>query len=119
MPHLIIEISDQTLFSDPDELLLALNKTLLLSQEFEAHDIKSRLYIADNSLVGIDKNSHAFISITLKIMPGRSPVIKQQLIDGLISTTNQLLDKSHPQTIEITVEVIELNRPVYRKFMVN
>lgn len=68
MPHLIIEISDQTLFSEPDELLLALNKNLLLSQEFEAHDIKSRLYIADNNLVGTDAKSHAFIAITLKIM---------------------------------------------------
>lgn len=116
MPHLIIEASSKTLFVDPDALLLALNRNLLESQEFEAYDIKSRLYIADISFIGITKEIHHFISLTLKIMPGRSIETQQKLMDGLIKTVEQQLIGNFPQETEITVEILELNALQYRKF---
>ena len=119
MPHLIIEVSDKSLIQNADTLLLALNENLLRSNEFEAHDIKSRLYFADHSLVGTMAENHQFISMTLKIMPGRSSLIKKKLIEGLIATCRQLLTSNSAKNIEITVEIIELKKLQYRKFMVS
>lgn len=118
MPHLIIEVSETSLLTDHKALLPALNKNLMLSQEFAALDIKSRLYIADESLVGTTCGTNAFISATLKLMPGRTAEIKQQLIEGIIETLQVNLRPDNSKEIEITVEIIELNHPEYRKYMV-
>lgn len=118
MPHLIIEVSDNTLFADHDALLLALHHNLLLTQAFTANDIKSRCYIADASLVGLTATHHHFVTITLKIMPGRSAETQQTFIDGLISTVKQQLIAKPDQRVEITVEVLELNAPQYRKLII-
>lgn len=117
MPHLIIEASEKSLFKDQDNLLLALNNNLLQSNEFEANDIKSRLYIADQSLVGLTPQKNAFIAATLKIIPGRSSEMKQQLINSIINTLQQHLQSDETKEIEITVELLELHRPEYRKFI--
>lgn len=118
MPHVIIECSEKGLVKDHDQLLLAVNRALLDSQEFKAEDIKSRCYLPDHVLAGVDQSYDAFISISLKIMPGRNDVIQKDMAERVLAAVQSELSADYHKKIQIMVEVTELNATQYHKIVV-
>lgn len=118
MPHVIIECSEQGLIKDCDQLLLCVNQALLDTQEFVPADIKSRCTVPDFVLSGLDKSQDAFIAIALKIMPGRSDAKQKEMAERILAAVQSELASDHGKTIQIMVEVTELNAAQYYKVIV-
>lgn len=118
MPHVIIECSEKGLVKDCDQLLLSVNQALLDTKEFVAEDIKSRCYIPDYVLSGLDKSEDAFISIGLKIMPGRNDAVQKDMAERILAAVKAELSNSDGKNVQIMVEVTELNVKQYHKITV-
>lgn len=116
MPHLIIEHDGQLEF-DGDLLIKALNQALVDSGHFGEIDIKTRLYQADHARVGTLDQPRSFIHSTLRLMPGRSSAIQQELAQLLVATIDQQLAPNPAINVHITAETIELNTPHYAKIV--
>lgn len=118
MPHVIIECSEKDLVKDCDQLLLSINQALLDTKEFVAEDIKSRCYVPDYVLSGLDKSQDAFISISLKIMPGRNDTVQKDMAERILAAVKSQLSNRDDQKVQIMVEVTELNTKQYHKIIV-
>ena len=117
MPHIIIECSEKGLVQDCDRLLLNVNQALLETKEFIAEDIKSRCYIADYALSGLNNREAAFIAISLKIMPGRNDAVQKDMAERILSAVqSELADNA--KRVQIMVEVTELHVQQYHKIIV-
>lgn len=118
MPHVIIECSEKNLVKDCDQLLLSVNQALLDTKEFVAADIKSRCYVPDYVLSGLDKSEDAFISISLKIMPGRNDAVQKDMGERILAAVKSELTNNDGKNVQIMVEVTELNAKQYHKITV-
>ncbi|GAA5099901.1 5-carboxymethyl-2-hydroxymuconate Delta-isomerase [Wohlfahrtiimonas larvae] len=118
MPHVIIECSKRDLVKNCDQLLLNINQALLDTKEFVAADIKSHCYVPDYVLSGLDESQDAFISISLKIMPGRNDVVQKDMAERILSAVRAELSNNDGKNVQIMVEVTELNVKQYHKITV-
>ncbi len=118
MPHVIVECSEHGLVKDHDQLLLCINQILLDTNEFVAADIKSRCYVPSCALSGLDKSQDAFISVSLKIMPGRSDAVQRNMSEKVLAAIQSELVPSHSKKIQIMVELTELNIKQYHKIII-
>lgn len=118
MPHVIIECSEKDLVKDCDQLLLSINQALLDTKEFVAADIKSRCYVPDYVLSGLDQSQDAFISISLKIMPGRNDAVQKDMAEKVLAAVQSELTDGYAKKVQIMVEVTELNVKQYHKITV-
>ena len=119
MPHLTLEYTNNLPGFDAPATLLELNKILAASGHFEESDIKSRAIQLDTFLVGTLPNSGGFVHIKLAIMSGRSTQTKRELSESMLLVLNQI-GKSAPNTpIQLCVEVLDIDREVYAKRVIN
>lgn len=118
MPHVIVECSEKGLVKDCDQLLLSINQALLDTKEFVAADIKSRCYVPNYVLSGLDQSYDAFIAISLKIMPGRNDAVQQDMAERILAAVQAELTDGYDQKVQIMVEVTELNVKQYHKIVV-
>lgn len=116
MPHLIIEHDGQLTFNG-DQLIAHLNQALVDSGHFGEIDIKTRLYMADHARIGTVDEPRSFLHCTLRLMPGRSSTIQQELAQLLVSTIDDFLAPSPTINVHITAETVELNTPHYAKII--
>lgn len=115
MPHLSVEISKHLKVADESDLLLKLNTALFASGQFkEAKDIKSRIYHANDSLIGLgaDDGEH-FVVAHLAIMAGRSDEIKRDLVARVLAVLQDEIGKTY-QNVQYAVNLTELS-PFYQK----
>ncbi len=103
MPHLIIE-STKPLSSNVVEQL---HDTVGDQETVSIEAVKTRMYAPTVSLMGEGKTD-PHVAITLKLMPGRSPELKEAMAANLFSRAQALIPDS-----SLSVEVIELG--VYKK----
>lgn len=118
MPHLSLELSKELAVADEADLLLKLNATLFDSGQFaKSKDIKSRVYHASDSLIGLgaDDGEH-FVVAHLAIMAGRTDEIKADLVRRVMATLQDEIGKTH-QNVQYAVNLTELSA-VYQKAMV-
>lgn len=113
MPHIIIETSQNIVFTQPDELLKAVNQNLWQTGQFgKENDIKSRIYHANHSLVGLVPSDEKFISVHFYLMKGRDDSIKALLVKAIydaIHTHISQIEKIPPhQSLQITINAMEL-----------
>ncbi len=103
MPHLIIESTASLASSIVKDLhdLVGKQETVSLSS------VKTRLYSPLLSFCG-DESSQDHTAITLKLLPGRSQNLKEQIASNLFDKASQLIQKG-----TISVEIIDLG--VYKK----
>ncbi len=103
MPHLIIE-STQPLSSNVVEKL---HETVGAQETVSIEAVKTRMYSPMISLLADAKNE-PHVALTLKLMPGRSPELKETMAANLFSEAQSLIPES-----SLSVEVVELG--VYKK----
>ena len=119
MPHVIVQASSNVTIKHPERLLKSLNNTLWQSGYFkQPEEIKARIVDVETFLVGVDddEQAHGFVYVQLKLMPGRSEAIKNELAANLIDTLNNELSVtiSSRINVQLCAEVMELS-PSYHK----
>lgn len=119
MPNLTLEYTGN-LDIDTQELLLELHQVLFDSKLFEyKHDIKSRAIQFDEFLIGDGREKNAFIHLKVCVLTCRTTAQLQKLNEALLQTIKDNQAFIHADMLKeiyLSVEVIEMNREIYRKF---
>ncbi len=115
MPHLTLEYTDNLKEFDPAAALLAMNRVLLASGQFEEQDLKSRAIRLDNYRIGTTEVPRAFVHVALAMLEGRSPGVRRQVAADLLHALRQ--SGGWPAGIEVqcSVDVQEMVRTCYAK----
>ncbi|MET0406558.1 MAG: 5-carboxymethyl-2-hydroxymuconate Delta-isomerase [Cystobacter sp.] len=116
MPHLHLEYT-RNLTLDTHQTMLRLNEALVASGHFEENTIKARATRLDDFLVGTVQpaSKRAFIHVRLGILSGRTPAIKKQLADLMVSTLRQGGPWPEGVQVQLTAQLIDMEREIYGK----
>ncbi|WP_112661880.1 5-carboxymethyl-2-hydroxymuconate Delta-isomerase [Microvirga flavescens] len=118
MPHLKLEYTKNLRGFDEEAALLQLNKALAGSGHFDEIDIKSRAVALDHFVIGTAPNKRAFVHAKLSLMSGRTPDIKKSLSMMLLEELKSIYPSSPDTHIQLCVEILEINREIYAKAVV-
>ena len=118
MPHLTIEYTDNLPQFNAGGTLVALNKTLVASGQFEEIDIKSRAIRISTFIVGTSPDDRAFVHVKLAILSGRSVQMKQELSESLLLALKEMYAWPIKPHVQLCVEVQEIERETYSKSFV-
>lgn len=119
MPHVIVQATPNVTIKKPESLLKKLNSTLWETGHFGSPQaIKARFVELETFLVGVedDQQAEGFVYIQLRLMPGRSQEIRDDLAEKLHACLKQELveQQSGRVSVQYCVEVVELTA-AYRK----
>jgi 5-carboxymethyl-2-hydroxymuconate isomerase len=117
MPHLVIEITENTrLNCSQEELLDEANAALLASGEFQEPEIKSRCITLPIFRQGVENEERAFVHARLSILDGRELAVRQALGRAVCDVIAEAVRPSADgQSVQISVEVREMERASYAK----
>lgn len=108
MPHCVIECSASIAeLVSLDQLVQDLHDTTEASGLFSKGDVKARLVLSDNYLVGGTKGH--YVHIVTHILSGRTLSQRKALSDALVLTLCELL----PSVEMLSVEVREIDKNTY------
>ncbi len=117
MPHCILEYTDN-IPNPPNthSLLTNLNQALADTELFSLADLKSRVIVHRDFVIGDDDPSRAFVALNIAILTSRPAKVKEQLSDLALD----LLEKEFSECVEgltysLTVQISELDRECYRR----
>lgn len=122
MPHIIIENSSDI----ANELVFGLGQkiTNLMSKQegnFDLEQCKLRNIAFDKYFVGsLGCEKSSFIHITIKIMSGRSAIIKKNLATKTFELVETFFEKNISKTLlknrfDISVDIVDMDREFYQK----
>ncbi|MDP3269065.1 MAG: hypothetical protein Q8M40_08450 [Legionella sp.] len=111
MPHLILEYSDNlNLQQKPlSPLFSALHDLLVTKLPTQLTHCKSRCISYPLYFIGDQNDKNAFVHLTVKILAGRSDLIKSEVIDAALVIINTFFKVHSELHIYTSVELIELN----------
>lgn len=116
MPHLVIEITENTrLNCSQDELLDEANAALLATGQFQEPDIKSRCVTLEVWRQGTDTADRAFVHATLSVLDGRDQATRRQLGQVVCEALSEAVRAGDGQTVQVSVNVVEMERATYAK----
>lgn len=122
MPHLIIEHSANISKSSITNLQKNIQNIMsVVEGNFDPDQCKARALSFDDYLVGLtDQTTSSFIHITLKVLTGRTVQIRKNLAEKILEFSREfLLDLKLPgKRHEISVDIVEMERETYQKFVV-
>ena len=117
MPHCELKYSDNSL-DKPDNhtILKAIHNALVETKLFSLNDIKSRVIVHHDYLIGDGKQDRAFVALKISILSGKDKAIKKKISENCI----EILKNFFPRSIEklklsITVQIIEMEKGTYRR----
>lgn len=113
MPHIIIETSQNIVLNQPTALLKAVNQNLWQTGQFgKPDDIKSRIYTANHSLIGVEANDDKFIAVHFYLMKGRDEPTKAVLVKAIFDAIKEHISDIEKipthQSLQITINAMEL-----------
>lgn len=117
MPHLVIELTENTrLTCSQEELLDEANAALLSSGQFQEPDIKSRCVTLSTYRQGTEQADRAFVHATLSILDGRDQAVRNQLGQLVCDAISEMVRPGAPgQSVQVTVNVVEMERATFAK----
>jgi len=116
MPHAIIEYSDNLNPAVQDQQLLALvHQTLIESGLLAPENLKTRLWPVAQFKVGLMNaaDQPSFMHVKIYLLEGRTMQQKQDLSDVLLAA----ISKTMPQISQLTVDIREMVKETYRKYL--
>ncbi|MGT2431379.1 5-carboxymethyl-2-hydroxymuconate Delta-isomerase [Cupriavidus basilensis] len=121
MPHLIIEITENTrLTCSQEELLDEANAALLASGQFSEPDIKSRCITLTSFRQGTEARERAFVHARLHILDGRELAVRQALSKAVCDVIAEAVRPCSPEdSVQVSVEVVEMERASFAKQIVS
>lgn len=119
MPHIIVEYSDNLPAFDQQDLLYTIHQGLIATDLVQAHDVKSRIQVNPTYLIGLGQVDQGYIHVQLRILTGRTEAQKAILQDQVLAALQQIqFTASGNLTIQLSSELIEMPRALYRKAIV-
>lgn len=105
MPHIIIEHPKEAVINN-DLSVISKNLHYKLSQieSIDIDNIKTRTSEVENINIGKEKTLNEFIHVTILLLPGRSPDLKEHIVRSIY----QEIKLSCPEDYTISVELREL-----------
>ena len=115
MPHCILEYSDNIVENpDKNEILGEINKRLAETKLFSLNDIKSRILVHHDFVIGDGDRQRAFVTINLSILSGRDDETKKKLSDLLLKLLEEYFAESFSELkLSLTVQISELDKNRY------
>lgn len=80
---------------------------------------KTRCYAMDDVVIGDGDPSHAMVHVTFALLSGRSPKVKQDLGKLTLDLLQQAVSPLDAHSIQLTVEITDLDRANYHKAIVD
>lgn len=112
MPHIRIEFTEDLQHSVFfDQLMEDLSETLTVFQDVKKENIKVYAFPTEKTNIA-GKDGRNFIHITLKLMEGRAPEVREQMANALLDKTASHFRNNN---INISVHVVELTKENYFK----
>lgn len=106
MPHIIIEhdkdIKEEINLS---ELARALHETLSIQETVKLESIKTRSVEVNNIIIGSCETAQKILHVTVLLLSGRSPELKQLMAQSLFDKVKEKLGKLE---CSVTVNIDEL-----------
>ncbi|MGO4329408.1 5-carboxymethyl-2-hydroxymuconate Delta-isomerase [Cupriavidus sp. 2TAF22] len=120
MPHLTIEITENTrLACSQEELMDQANAALLDSGQFGEADIKSRCIVLTSFRQGTEARERAFVHATLRILDGRELAVRQALAKAICEViAEQVRRDQSGEGVQVSVDVVEMERASFAKQVV-
>lgn len=119
MPHIHLEYSDNLENFDARPVLLALNQALFATGHVTAAtDIKSRATCQSDYLIGLGDENQAYVHAKVSLLSGRDLKTKTEISNQLLLTLQQLLLQQSHLTVQLCVEILEMEKACYGKTVV-
>ncbi|WP_454766563.1 5-carboxymethyl-2-hydroxymuconate Delta-isomerase [Cupriavidus campinensis] len=116
MPHLILEITENTrLTCSQEELLDEANAALLATGQFNEPDIKSRCVTLSTYRQGTENLDRAFVHATLWILDGRDQAVRKQVAQVVCDAITEAVRPGSGQNVQVSVNVLEMERATFAK----
>ena len=116
MPHLNLEYTANLTNLAVEKTLLRLNNVLMASGQFGSEfDIKSRAVKVESFQVGPSLSPRGFVAVKLSLLSGRSPQVKQQLSQSLLTALQDLGDWPADIQVQLSVQLVDMDRDSYSK----
>ncbi|NNH01387.1 5-carboxymethyl-2-hydroxymuconate Delta-isomerase [Acinetobacter sp. ANC 5414] len=116
MPHIHLEYSDNIENLETKPILLALNKALVEGAYVgSANDVKSRAICQHDYVIGFGDASQAYVHAKVSLLTGRSVELQQEISQLLLTTLEQHLPKQSQMSLQICVEILEMQKAIYSK----
>ena len=121
MPHIVVEYTPNLLGLPFDAMLAAVTRRLAESPEVgDEADLKARVVRADDFRVGLADSQRGFIHVTIRIMEGRSAQAKKDFSDRVAEGMMEQMPRfPHGLAVNLSVEVVDMDRGSYRKIRLN
>lgn len=111
MPHLIIEHNQLvSLNIDTQQLASELHNILATQETIKANSIKTRTVMVSNTVIGTIDPEPGFMHITLLLLPGRTPELKDSIGKALFNCATKALMpiEKFESTGSLTLEIRDL-----------
>lgn len=116
MPQIAIEYSSNLadLF-DRRALAGAVHRLVTETIDTDLGNCKTRLIALDDVLIGAGGGNEAMLHVDLRILSGRAGAAKEKLGRAVLAAAEQALERARGLSVQITVEVRDLDRDHYHK----
>lgn len=111
MPHIIIEYSANLADLNPQKVAQCAHQIVVESAVATTADIKTRIYKAENFIIGAGDPNTSFIHVTLRFIEDRTLEVQQNITNTLQTTLRKLV----PQANSISVDYREITKATYAK----
>jgi len=119
MPHIHLEYSDNLKDFHSQPVLLGLNQALFATGHVNvATDIKSRAICQNDYLIGLGESNQAYVHVKVSLLSGRDLNTKTEISNQLLLALQQLLPKQMHLTVQLCVEILEMEKACYSKNVV-
>lgn len=120
MPHIHLEYSDNLQPFDAKPVLLALNRAFFQSGHAGgAQDIKSRAVCHQDYVIGLEQDSgQAYVHAKVSLLSGRSLAARQEISALLLAALREHVPARAGLSIQLCVEMLEMNKETYSKQIV-
>lgn len=119
MPHIHLEYSDNIKLPDVKPILLALNQAMVDGAYVgSANELKSRAICQQDYVIGLDDPSQAYVHAKVSLLTGRSLELQHEIAQVLLSTLQQHLAEQNQLSVQICVEILEMQKATYAKKIV-
>lgn len=119
MPQITVEYSAElTDAFDRRGFALALHPPAADLLEGPLDDFKTRFYVSGEHVIGEGSGRDAMVHVELAILSGRTPATKQELGRIALEAAGRCLSPVPGLTVQVTVEVRDIDRVTYHKRVV-
>ena len=119
MPQITVEYSAELAHAfDRRGFALALHAPAADLLEGPLDDFKTRFYVSGECVIGGDSGNNAMIHVECALLSGRTPETKQELGRLALEAAGRHLAPVPGLTVQVTVEVRDLDRDNYHKRVV-